>query len=57
MTATRDTKQIGTRIPLELYEWLRLRAFQERTSINALVLEAIELLRRRRDPESKELRL
>ena len=57
MTATRDTKQIGTRIPLELYEWLRLRAFEERTSINALVLEAIEILRRRREPESKELRL
>lgn len=48
-----DTKQVGARIPVEMYEWLRRRAFEDRTSINSLIIQAVEQLRRKLEPESK----
>ena len=36
------TRFMQCRLPVALYEWLRLRAFVGRTSMNSIVLDAIE---------------
>ena len=49
MTETDDagqTRFIQSRLPNELYEWLRLRGFLLRQSMNSIVLEAAEEYRR-----------
>jgi len=38
------TRFMQCRLPVALYEWLRLSAFVERTSMNSIVLKAIEEL-------------
>jgi len=39
------TRFMQCRLPVAHYEWLRYRAFHERTSMNSIVLEAIDALR------------
>ena len=36
-----EVQAITVRLPKDVYEDLRRRAFEERTSINALILEAV----------------
>src|SRR5690348_13048477 len=38
------TRFMQCRLPVALYEWLRLRAFVGRTSMNSIVLQAIQEL-------------
>ena len=35
------------RMPLELHEWLRKRAFETRQSINQLIIQALEAFRKK----------
>lgn len=39
--AVGGTRFMQCRLPVALYEWLRLRAFVNRTSMNSIVLQAI----------------
>jgi predicted HicB family RNase H-like nuclease len=41
---TGGTRFMQCRLPVALYEWLRLRAFVGRTSMNSIVLQAIQEL-------------
>jgi hypothetical protein len=41
---------LQVRLSTDLYEWLRTTAFYERRSMNALVNEALEQLRRQSEP-------
>jgi predicted HicB family RNase H-like nuclease len=41
MTAPADTATMSIRLPADLYEKLRRAAFEQRTSMNALIVEAI----------------
>lgn len=41
----KDAYNLPTRIPMELYEWLREYAFRRHISQNAAIVEALELLR------------
>jgi predicted HicB family RNase H-like nuclease len=41
-----STRFMQCRLPVAHYEWLRYRAFNERTSMNSIVLEAIDSMRR-----------
>lgn len=48
MTTRYKPAQIG----VEQHEWLRTEAFLQRTSITALLTEAVELLREQREAEA-----
>jgi predicted HicB family RNase H-like nuclease len=41
MTAPDDTQAFTVRLPADLYEFLRRAAFEQHTSMNALIVEAI----------------
>jgi len=41
MTPPEDTQTITVRLPRDLYEQLRKAAFDQRTSMNALIIEAV----------------
>jgi hypothetical protein len=44
-----DSQPITFRLPAELYEWLRREAFDTRTSMNAILVSALEELRARKE--------
>ena len=47
-----ETQPITFRLPVELYEWLRQEAFDERTSMNAILVSALERVRDEQAGES-----
>jgi predicted HicB family RNase H-like nuclease len=43
MTQADDTQSFNLRLPRDLYEKLRLAAFEQRTSMNALIVDAVRV--------------
>lgn len=50
----KDAYNLPTRIPMDLYEWLRAYAHERRVSQNSVVVEALEALRSLKMTSSQE---
>jgi len=42
-------KPLHTRLPEELHRWLKVQAAKEGTTVQALIQEAVELLKKQRE--------